>query len=127
MPDSLHILLDQNVPRAIGSWLRTLRPGWDIRHTSEVGLDNAADDEVFAWAQLQRAVVITFDEDFADSRRFMATLHHGIIRLRIWPTTIEETQSALKRLLDQVPQKELESALVIIGKQHIRIRRMHIP
>jgi predicted nuclease of predicted toxin-antitoxin system len=92
-----------------------------------VGLDNAADEAVFAWAQSQRAVVITFDEDFADSRWFTVKSHHGIIRLRIWPTTIEETQSALGRLLDQVPEEELEGALIIIGKQHIRIRRMRKP
>ncbi|MDH4154420.1 MAG: hypothetical protein OEV01_11600 [Nitrospira sp.] len=49
--------------------------------------------------------------------------HAGIIRLRVWPTTIEETQNALERLLAEVPDTELARALVIIDRGAIRIRR----
>ncbi len=46
--------------------------------------------------------------------------HAGIIRLRVWPTTIEETQDALERLLAEVPDAELAGALVIIDRDAIR-------
>jgi hypothetical protein len=49
--------------------------------------------------------------------------HAGIIRLRVWPTTIEETQDALERLLAEVPDAELAGALVIIDRDAIRVRR----
>lgn len=69
MAESLAVLLDQNVPRAVAAWLR-----------------------------------------------------NGIVRLRVWPTTTEEVQGALERLLAEVPDHELSGALVIIGRTHIRVR-----
>lgn len=78
--------------------------------------------EVFAWAQQHQAVIVTFDEDFADRRSFPLGKHYGIIRLRIWPTTVEETQLALERLLREVSDQELCHALVIVGRTRIRVR-----
>jgi predicted nuclease of predicted toxin-antitoxin system len=123
VPEALTVLLDQNVPRVIASWLRTHRPQWTIYHTSDVALSGRPDGELFAWAQQQHAVIITFDEDFADQRTFPIGSHAGIIRLRVWPTTIEETQDALERLLADVPDTELAGALVIIDREAIRVRR----
>ena len=67
MPDRLTILLDQNVPQAVVSWLKLLKPTWAVFHTGDVGLSGKSDEEVFAWAQQQGAVVVTFDEDCAPS------------------------------------------------------------
>lgn len=64
MPDTLTVLLDQNVPRAIAGWLRARRPHWTIFHTSDVTLSGRPDEELFAWAQQQQAIIVTFDEDF---------------------------------------------------------------
>ena len=123
MPEALTVLLDQNVPRAIAWWLRTRRPQWTVYHTSNVALSGRPDEEVFAWAQQRLAMIITFDEDFADQRTFPIGSHAGIIRLRVWPTTIEESQDALERLLVEVPDAELARALVIIDREAIRGRR----
>jgi predicted nuclease of predicted toxin-antitoxin system len=122
VPESLTILLDQNVPRAVAPWLQTMRPSWTIHHTSTVGLSGKSDPEIYQWAQAKRAIIITFDEDFADRRSFPVGKHHGIIRLRVWPTTTEETQDALERLLSEVPDQELSAALIIIDRTHIRVR-----
>jgi len=123
VPEVLTVLLDQNVPRAIAPWLRAHRPQWTVFHTSDAMLSGRPDEELFAWAQQRQAVIITFDEDFADQRAFPLGSHAGIIRLRVWPTTIEETQNALERLLAEVPDMELTRALVIIDREAIRIRR----
>lgn len=123
MPEALTVLLDQNVPRAIAHWLRVRRTRWTIYHTSDVALSGRPDEEIFAWAQQRHAVIITFDEDFADQRTFPIGSHAGIIRLRVWPTSIEETQDALERLLADVPDTELAGALVIIDREAIRVRR----
>jgi len=122
VPDSCVVLLDQNVPRAIAPWLRHLKPTWIVHHSSDVGLSGEVDEEVFAWAQQHQAVIVTFDEDFADRRSFPLGKHYGIIRLRIWPTTVEETQLALERLLREVSDQELCHALVIVGRTRIRVR-----
>lgn len=61
-------------------------------------------------------------EPFADRRSFPVGVHYGVVRLRVWPTTIEETQDALERLLGEVPTSELSGSLVIVGRTRIRVR-----
>jgi hypothetical protein len=73
--------------------------------------------------QARQAIVLTFDEDFSDARMYPAGSHAGVIRLRIWPTTIEDTESALERMLAAVPDAELAGSLVIVYNQRIRVRR----
>ena len=83
MPDSLTALLDQNVPRAVAAWLRALRPSWTVYHAIDAGLSGSSDRQLFQWAQSHRAVIFTFDEDFADQRLFSVENHHGVVRLRV--------------------------------------------
>ena len=120
----LKVLLDQNVPQVVGVWLQGLKSSWEVNHVSLVGLEGRTDSDIFEWAQENGHIIITFDEDFADQRSFPVGQHHGIIRLRVWPTTIEETQNALGRLLEQTDESELSGALVIVGQTHIRVRAL---
>ena len=122
---TLRVLLDQNIPEVVGPWLRQRRPAWLVRHTSELDLDSRPDWEIFQYAQDHGFLIITFDEDFADRRGFAVSRHHGIVRLRIWPTTIEETQVALERLLEAAPVDEWRGALIIVDRLKIRLRRYH--
>ncbi len=122
MPDRFTILLDQNVPQAVASWLKLLKPKWAIFHTGDVGLSGKSDEEVFTWAQQQTAVVVTFDEDFADGRSFPSHRHHGIVRLRVLPTTIQATEQALERLFSEVTEAELTTSLIIVDHYRIRVR-----
>lgn len=124
MPEPrLRILLDQNVPQECVTWLRQIRPGWTIHHVTEIGLSGRPDTEVFRWAQTRRAVIVSYDEDFADARTFPLGAHHGIIRLRVWPTTVEESIAALQRVLEQVPEVDLPRSLLIVDNRRIRLRR----
>lgn len=93
-----------------------------MHHTSDVELSGKSDEAVFLWAVQNHALIISFDEDFADGRSFPAREHHGIVRLRVWPTTTEETQKALNRLLQDVSDEELSGALVIVDRSRIRVR-----
>jgi predicted nuclease of predicted toxin-antitoxin system len=81
--DRLAVLLDQNVPRAVVRWLQETRPSWDVHHAVTAGLSGKSDLEVFQWAQSRAAMIITFDEDFADRRSFSMGEHYGIVRLRV--------------------------------------------
>ena len=125
MPETeLHILLDQNVPYAVAVWLRTQRPSWLVRHVKDLGFEGQSDEFLYRWVQKEKAIVVTFDEDFADSRMYPLGRHHGVIRLRVWPTTIEKTTEALDRLLRQLPAEEWISSLIIIDNQKIRVRKL---
>lgn len=122
VPDRLTVLLDQNIPRAIASWLRHIKPTWFIHHTNDVGLSGRTDEAVFTWAVRNKALIISFDEDFADDRSFPSREHYGIVRLRVWPTTVEETQDALTRLIQETGADELTGSLVIVDRTRIRVR-----
>jgi predicted nuclease of predicted toxin-antitoxin system len=117
-------LLDQNVPVATAGWLRGQHPDWSIHHVNELGLQGKSDEFLYQWAQQKPAIVITYDEDFADARCYPLGRHHGVIRLRVWPTTVESTIEALKRLLEQLPLTEWVESLIIIDNQKIRVRRL---
>ena len=67
--------------------------------------------------------MITFDEDFADARMYPVGSHAGVVRLRVWPATIENTEAALARLFDSVAEEELRGSLVIVDQTKIRVRR----
>lgn len=124
MPDpGVGILLDQNIPQECAAWLQRMRPAWTVSHVNLIGLAGRSDADVFRWAQARQAVIVTYDEDFADARTFPLGAHHGIVRLRVWPTTVEATIAALKRLLDQVPETDLPRNLIIVDNQRIRLRR----
>jgi predicted nuclease of predicted toxin-antitoxin system len=125
MPEGgLHILLDQNVPYAVATWLHDQQPAWTIRHVKDLGFEGQSDEFLYRWAQEKEAIVITFDEDFADTRLYPLGRHRGVIRLRVWPTTIEQTIAALDRLLRQLPPQEWVGSLIIIDNQKIRVRRL---
>jgi predicted nuclease of predicted toxin-antitoxin system len=124
MPDpALSILLDQNIPQECAGWLRDRRPGWMVRHVNMIGLMGRPDADIFRWAQVNGTVIVSYDEDFADARTFPLGAHHGIIRLRVWPTTVEATMAGLQRVLDQVPAADIPRNLIIVDNQRIRLRR----
>jgi predicted nuclease of predicted toxin-antitoxin system len=99
--------VDQNIPPSVCEFVRKRKPHWEVRHVTDVGLQGAADDTIFHWAQSDLSIVITFDEDFADARMYPAGSHAGVVRLRVWPTTIENTETALARLFDSVRRGRL--------------------
>ena len=119
----LRILLDQNIPPSVCEFVRGRKPSWEVRHVNDVGLRGATDDIIFRWAQKDGSLVITFDEDFADARMYPIGSHAGVVRIRVWPTTVENTQAALARLFDAVTDEELPESLVIIDQRRIRMRR----
>jgi predicted nuclease of predicted toxin-antitoxin system len=120
---TIRILLDQNIPPDLRQFVRKHKPLWDVRHVSDIGLHGASDEMIFRQAQLDGAIVITFDEDFADARMYPVGSHAGVVRLRVWPTTIENTEAALSRLFDSVHDDALHGSLVIVDQTRIRVRR----
>ena len=120
---SLSILLDENVAPEVAPFLLERRPAWRVVHVRDVGLRGASDHAIFEWAQREGAVVITFDEDFADARMYPAGTHAGVIRLRVWPTTVEVCEEALDRVLSTLSDADLSGSLVIVDDVRIRVRR----
>jgi predicted nuclease of predicted toxin-antitoxin system len=117
------LVLDQNIPEALVSWLSGQLAGWTVCHVKGLGLEGEPDEVIYRWAQQNQAVIATYDEDFADARMYPLGRHCGIIRLRVWPTTIENTRRALTRLLASAPCEDWRGSLIIIDNHKIRLRR----
>jgi predicted nuclease of predicted toxin-antitoxin system len=83
-----------------------------------------SDEALYKWAQQHQAVIITYDEDFADARLYPLGRHFGVVRLRVWPTTTEMTISALGRLLAAIPAQDWKHNLMIVDNTKIRMRRL---
>ena len=125
MPEGiLNILLDQNIPQALSGWLKDKLRDCKIRHVNELGFKGKTDEFLYLWAQKNEAIIVTYDEDFADARYYPLGQHHGIIRLRVWPTTIEQTQSAMIRLIADVSPPTWSNCLIIIDNNKIRVRKL---
>jgi len=124
VPERLTILLDQNIPREIKCWLARLNSAWSIFHTSDVALDGRPDADVLEWARIHNAVVITCDEDFSDLRNPSLKSVRSIIRLRVWPTTVEEIQRGLERLFLERQLGDFARSLIVIDTSTIRIRKL---
>ena len=125
MPEEIRkILLDQNIPQAILKWLKEKLPNWEIRHVNELGFQGKTDEFLYLWAQGNGSIIVTYDEDFADSRFYPLGDHHGIVRLRVWPTTIKQTRNAMERLLSDLSPSNWRHSLIIIDNQKIRVRRL---
>jgi len=119
MPEKVRrILLDQNVPQALSEWLKEKLLGWEIQHVNELGFQGKTDEFLYLWAQKNVAIIVTYDEDFADSRFYPLGHHHGIVRLRVWPTTIEQTQKAMERLLTDLSPSNWRDCLSLMVVKH---------
>ncbi len=121
------ILLDQNVPQVLSEWLQEKMPGWKIQHVNELGFQGKPDEFLYLWAQENGAIIVTYDEAFADSRFYPLGHHHGVVRLRVWPTTIERTQNAMERLITDLSPTQWYGCLIIIDNNKIRVRKVHNP
>jgi len=125
MPEEFQrILLDQNIPQALSEWLEEKLPGWEIQHVNKLGFQGKSDEFLYQWAQENGAIIVTYDEDFADSRFYPLGSHHGIVRLRVWPTTVEKTRNAMERLIADLSPSNWRDCLIIIDNQKIRVRKL---
>ena len=125
MPEEFQrILLDQNIPQALSVWLEEKLPEWEIQHVNKLGFQGKPDEFLYLWAQENGAIIVTYDEDFADSRFYPLGHHHGIVRLRVWPTTIEKTRNAMERLIADLSPSNWRDSLIIIDNQKIRVRKL---
>lgn len=123
MSDKLKILLDENIPQSVAAWLRNEARQLDVIHVYEVGLKSAADSKIFKWAQENKATIVTFDEDFADRRFLKDSAHFGIVRLRVWPSTVEKVEMALRSFLKIATPSEVHGMLLVVDENKIRMRR----
>lgn len=116
----MRFFCDQNITVETTEFLH--RQGHDVSSTRDVGLAEAPDDEVLAFAIKEDRVLLTYNADFGDIRLFPIGTHAGIIRLRIAEQTSEVLHPVLLSSLADLAGRDLSGKLVTVTKTAIRIR-----
>jgi len=118
------ILLDQGLPRTAVNILR--ETGWDVLHTGDIGLSRASDQEILAYARLEKMVIITLDADFHAILAVQNAKSPSVVRIRYEGIKGQELANLIETIWPKI-QIQLESgAMVTVTRKSIRIRKIPI-
>jgi hypothetical protein len=117
----IKLLLDENVPAAIGNFLRNM--SFDVIHAKDLRMLGSSDDQIIEVARREERTLITFDKHFADVVLYPPDSHWGVIRIRIHPPVLGGVTEALAHFLKQFDMSTIRGTLVVLGNDGFRIRR----
>ena len=120
----IKVLLDQNIPALVEPWLQNeVGEAAEITSTRKLDMQRMADDEIFYFCQQQKMVIVTYDEDFQNPLVIPNIPGYGVVRLNVYPTGFNQTQQALKRLLQSYPVATGEKASIVVDSNKIRYQK----
>jgi len=94
--------------------------GYNVIRASETGLDRADDEEILEKAISENRVLITLDEHFGDWVVLPLSMHPGVIRLKVHPTTSENVLKILIPFLSRHVQEQFKNYLVIVSEKRAK-------
>lgn len=113
-------LVDENVAPAVTAFLRGM--GEDVLDVKEEGWFGESDAELFARAQQDGRIILTYDTDFGVLRR-LRQRHPGIVLVRLRNLRSHRVIAALDRFLEQYSVKDLKNALAVLEETRVRLHR----
>ncbi len=121
----MRLLLDESLSPRLGDLLRAA--GHNVAHARDVGLMSAADPVVLAAAMDDRRVLLTLDTDFGALLAFSGARQPSVVLFRGEVTRRPEGQARLLLAnLDQIAADLDEGAVVVIGDDRVRVRRLPV-
>ncbi len=114
------LFANENLFEPIISYLR--KKGHDVLSVRE-GFSGISDDEVYKRACKEKLVIITMDKDFSRILRFPPEKCAGIIVVKIYKRTVEETLALFKKHFTSISEKDISKNLMIITADGVRIHR----
>ncbi len=115
-------VIDEDMPRSTGTILK--EHGYDIKDARDYGFRGTEDEEIYEFAQREKAVIPTGDRDFGNILRFPLGNHFGIV-IAHFPNemlTVEINRQLLEKFKD-LSKGDFKGNLIIIEPWKIRIRR----
>src|SRR3989338_1146921 len=71
--------------------------------------------QVFQLAKKEARILLTQDKDFSDSKRYPPSLTAGIICLRVFPPTIANLLSHVKKFIHKTTPADIKGELTILS------------
>ncbi|HDY69043.1 MAG: DUF5615 family PIN-like protein [Candidatus Scalindua sediminis] len=116
-------VIDEDMPRSTGQILQT--KGYTAMDIRDHGLCGAEDEEIYKFAQEEKAVLLTGDKGFGNLLKFPLGSHCGILIAR-FPDEISTVELNRQLLSDIATLKEDDffGNLIILAPGRIRIKRV---
>jgi len=108
-----------------GRGRRAADAGHDVRHVAELGLCGAADRAVMAAAAAEQRILLSADTDFGELLATSKDETPSVVLFRDRATPADRLQVLLDNL-ELISDDLLTGAMVVIGKERIRVRRLPI-
>ena len=117
------VLLDQGLAPNTAALLR--REGeWDTLHVSEVGMSQAADEEILSYARQQSRTCVTLDHDFHTHLALSQSDGPSVVLVRIEGLDSLRQADLIRRVWSICATHIQLSAAVSVDRLAIRVRRL---
>jgi len=118
----LKFVIDEDMPRSTAKVLRS--KGYEALDARDYGLRGKNDEEVFNFAQKEKAVILTGDLGFGNLLHFPVGSHSGIV-IAHFPNEIStsELNTQIIKAFDNLTETDFNGSLIIIEPGKIRIRK----
>jgi predicted nuclease of predicted toxin-antitoxin system len=120
----MKLLLDQGIPRSTAALL--CQVGLDAVHTGEIGLAEAADEEILRRALVESRVVVTFDADFHALLALSQAGKPSVVRIRIEGLQAEDVCRLLHEVTRQCSEDLERGAMLSVQENRIRVHRLPV-
>jgi predicted nuclease of predicted toxin-antitoxin system len=117
----MRIKLDENMPADAAALLA--EAGHHVCGVAEEGLTGAPDSDILHASHSEGRILLTYDTDFADIRRYPPGTHAGIVVFRVRDQRWRSLQRSLRRLLLRGVLDQLGQGLAIVDEARVRYRR----
>jgi predicted nuclease of predicted toxin-antitoxin system len=117
----LKFLGDENLFDPIIDYLKST--GHDVFSVRDNGLSGISDEEIYKMACEKKYIIITMDKDFSRFVRFPAKYCGGIILVKIYRRTVDETLKIFRKFFELIEKDDMKENLIIITPEGYRIKR----
>lgn len=117
----MKILADENLFEPIIDYLKYMCH--EVLSIREMGLSGISDEEIYKKACETKSVIITMDKDFSRLYYFKPQKCGGIIIVKIYKRTVDETLLLFKKSFEKLNERDIFENLIIISPESIKIRR----
>ncbi|MBI5205226.1 MAG: DUF5615 family PIN-like protein [Nitrospirae bacterium] len=115
-------MIDEDMPRSTAKVLKA--KGYEALDVRDCGLRGKSDDEIFKFAQKEKAVILTGDLGFGNLLHFPIGSHSGIV-IAHFPNEVStsELNNQIIKAFEPLSEIDFKGNLIIIEPGKVRIRR----
>lgn len=120
----MKLLLDMNLPRDLAPQLQ--QAGYECRRAADIGLAEAEDSEIIDAARRAGETILTHDLDYGELLAFSGTSHPSAVIFRMRDVSVDNLARQFLMALPRIETALREGAIVVIGDDAARVRRLPV-